>query len=506
MANQNILKVRKLTKRFPGTLALDAVDFNLCKGEIHALVGENGAGKSTLIKAINGLYKYDSGTVFLDGTLLADVTPQETIKKGISTVYQTINLLPNLSVAENIYAGREPMGKTGIDWKQMNSRADALLRRMGIEIDVTQKIAGYSVALQQMTAIARALDIDAKVLILDEPTSSLDETECEELFALMREMKKNGLGIIFITHFLDQVYEVSDKITVLRDGKLVGEYPAAKIPKLELVARMLGRDVQEVESMKKSSVNRTIVKDKEKLFMEVKGLDHDHSIHDFDLMIHKGEVVSFAGLLGSGRTETAKLLFGIDIPNKGTIKIKGKRVKIRNPKQAVNQGIGYCPEDRRTEGLILGLTMRENLILALQAKQGIFKPLKLKQQQQLADKYIKEMNIKTSGHEQMADNLSGGNQQKVILSRWLALNPELLILDEPTHGIDVGAKVEIEKIIQRLKNDDKAVLFISSELEEIERNADRVVLLIGNKSAGELTGDEVTEDKMFAILAHGGVE
>jgi galactofuranose transport system ATP-binding protein len=505
LANENILEVRNLTKRFPGTLALDDIDFTLRKGEIHALVGENGAGKSTLIKAVNGLYEYDSGTVNLENTLLEDVTPHETIKKGISTVYQTINLLPNLSVAENIFAGREPMGKAGIDWKAMNSRADALLKRMGVKIDVTQRISGYSVALQQMTAIARALDIDAKVLILDEPTSSLDETECDELFTLMREMKKNGLGIIFITHFLDQVYEVSDQITVLRDGKLVGEYSAAEISKVELVARMLGRDVQEVESMKKTSINRSVVRDKEKLFMEVKGLDKEQSISDFDLSIYKGEVLSFAGLLGSGRTETAKLLFGIDIPNKGEIKIKGKRVKLKSPQQAINHGIGYCPEDRRTEGLILGLSLRENLILALQAKQGMLRPLKLKQQQQIVDKYIKEMNIKTSGHEQLVQNLSGGNQQKVILSRWLALNPEFLILDEPTHGIDVGAKAEIEKIIQRLKEEDTAILFISSELEEIERNADRVVLLVANKGAGELTGDEISEEKMFAILAHGGI-
>ncbi|MBR6267532.1 MAG: sugar ABC transporter ATP-binding protein, partial [Selenomonadaceae bacterium] len=424
---QALLEMRNIDKVFPGVRALSNVDFTLHAGEVHSLMGENGAGKSTLVKVLTGVYQRDGGTVRLDGKEIFPRTPKEAQECGISTVYQEVNLCSNLSVAENIFIGREPRKFGFIDWKTINKRSAELLHTLNIDIDVTKTLDHYSVAIQQMIAIARAVDVSAKILILDEPTSSLDEQETERLFAIIRRLQKQGMGIIFISHFLEQIYDLCDHITVLRNGELVGAYEVAKLPKLELIAKMVGKNLDDVKDMDKQAEKST---PSEEVFLEADHIGSVGQIFDVDLKIHKGEVMGFAGLLGSGRTETAELLFGVNGIDKGGIKIKGKNVSLNDPMAAMKQKIAFCPEDRKVSGIIGDLSVRENIILAMQAKDGMFKHISYSEQVKLADEYIKLLRIKVSDREQLIKNLSGGNQQKVIIARWLATHPELLILDE----------------------------------------------------------------------------
>ncbi len=493
-----LLEIRGLSRSFPGVKALDAVDFTLRKGEIHALMGENGAGKSTLIKVLTGVYKKNSGSVKLEGKDFEASSPMDAASKGISTVYQEINLLPNLSVAENIFIGRQPMKGFNIDWKAINMNARNALARLDIDMDVTRPLSSFSTAIQQMVAIARALDTKAKILILDEPTSSLDMTECKNLFATMQKLKESGISIIFITHFLDQVYETSDRITVLRNGQFIGEFKTADLPRFQLISKMLGKDLeQEIVSSGKP----VDVHSEKKPFMALNNVERKGVIFPFDLKMHEGEVLGLAGLLGSGRTEMAKLLFGVDKPTGGTVEIDDSPVTINSPKQAISHSIAFCPEDRKTEGIIPDLTVRENIVLPLQANRGFFRGLSRKEQEKITDRYIDLLKIKVSGREQKVGTLSGGNQQKVILARWMAMNPRLLILDEPTRGIDVGAKAEIEKLIFRLREEGRSVLFISSELEEIVHICSRVAILKDRRKLGEISGEAISEEKIMATLA-----
>jgi len=494
-----LLEIRGLSKSFPGVKALDSVDFTLRRGEIHALMGENGAGKSTLIKVLTGVHKKNSGYIKLDGKDFEAASPMDAARKGISTVYQEINLLPNLSVAENIYIGRQPMRRGIIDWKTLNHKAGKALAKLDLNFDVTRPLSSFSTAIQQMVAIARALDIKAKVLVLDEPTSSLDMIECRNLFATMQKLKQDGISIIFITHFLDQVYETSDRITVLRNGKFIGEYKTAELPRFELISRMLGKDLE--QEMASSGKKTTDALTQKEPFMTLDSVEKKGVLFPFDLEMHKGEVLGLAGLLGSGRTEMAKLLFGIDKTTGGTIKIDGTSVGIHSPKQAIDHSIAFCPEDRKTEGIIPDLTVRENIVLPLQAGKGFFKGISRKEQDKITDRFIELLKIKVSSREQKAGNLSGGNQQKVILARWMAMNPRLLILDEPTRGIDVGAKAEIEKLIQRLSREGRSVLFISSELEEIVQCCSRVAILKDRKKLGEISEKALSEDNIMNTLA-----
>ncbi len=500
-ANQdNFLIMNGISKAFPGVQALDDVSFSLKKGEIHALVGENGAGKSTLIKVLTGVERQDEGKVFLEGREVHVHSPQHAQELGISTVYQEINLCPNLTVAENILIGREPRKFGRIDWKTMNAKAKELLERLDIHIDVTKTLGSYSVAIQQMAAIARALEIlSAKILILDEPTSSLDVHETQQLFDVMRKLKAQGMGIIFITHFLNQVYEVADRITVLRNGKLVGTYDTSALPHLELIGKMLGRTLSEFDDMVKIKLESS-KQIKGEVLLKARGLGLEGSVEPFDLDLHEGEVVGFAGLLGSGRTETAGLLFGIEKPDKGKLIFAGEEVNDFSPLASILRGIGLCPEDRKAEGIVDDLTVRENIILALQASKGLFKYLSKQEQQELADQYIKLLNIATPSAEQTVKNLSGGNQQKVILARWLATNPKLLILDEPTRGIDVGAKAEIQRLVLSLAEQGKACIFISSELDEVIRTSHRIAVLRDRKIVKEFSG-EVSEHTMMQTIA-----
>jgi monosaccharide-transporting ATPase len=488
--SNNIVKMSEITKSFPGVIALEDVDFSLRIGEIHALVGENGAGKSTLIKVLTGVEQPDKGTIELDSQLVQVRSPQHSQELGISTVYQEVNLCTNISIAENIMLGHEPHRFGTIHWQKMNDLAQKSINRLSIDVDVTQPLGNYSVAIQQMVAITRALEIlSAKVLILDEPTSSLDIHETNLLFDVMRKLKSEGIGIIFITHFLDQVYQVADRITVLRNGRLVGTFDAASLPRVELVAKMLGRSLTVLDAMSKEKTQDEEKKVVRESVVEAKALGRKGSVEPIDLELYTSEILGIAGLLGSGRTEMAGLIFGIDSPDTGSLVVDGKKVSHFSPLESLKHGIALCPEDRKAEGIVGDLTIRENIILALQARYGWFKFLSKQKQTEIAEKYIQLLGIVTPSPDQLVKNLSGGNQQKVILARWLATNPKVLIMDEPTRGIDVGAKTEIQKLVMELAEDGKSCVFISSELEEVLRVSDRVAVLRDHKKVAEYPGD-----------------
>ncbi len=496
-----LLEIRGLSKSFPGVKALQSVNFTLRRGEIHALMGENGAGKSTLIKVLTGLHKRDSGKILMNGQPFESSSPLDASLKGISTVYQEVNLVPNLSVAENIFIGRQPMKRGLLDWKTMNLKAKEALKKLDLDIDVTEQLSSYSMAIQQMIAIARSLDIDAKILILDEPTSSLDQAECKQLFYIMNKLKKSGMGIIFITHFLEQVYENSDYITVLRNGQFVGDYPIEELPKLKLISKMLGKEIEDISDL--SIKRKKSYKANSKQLMTLENIERKGVLNRLSMDIKDGEILGLAGLLGSGRTELAKILFGIDRHTSGYINIGGNKVSLNSPRAAISNSIAFCPEDRKTEGIIPDLTVRENIVLALQARYGVFKSLSKSDQEEICNKYVKLLKIKVSGLEQKAGTLSGGNQQKLILARWLAMDPKLLILDEPTRGIDVGAKAEIEKIIDKMSSENRSVLLISSELEEITRICSRAVILRDRKKIGEVYGDDLSASNIMNHIAKG---
>ncbi len=472
MKEKSVLEMRNIHKSFPGVKALQGVDFSLCEGEIHALMGENGAGKSTLIKVLTGVYEKDEGQIWLKGIdrAVAIRSPQDAQRLGISTVYQEITLCPNLSVAENMYIGRTR--GLGQNWKKMNADADKILQSLDIPARADQQLSSCSIAIQQMVAIARAVDMDCKVLILDEPTSSLDEQEVAKLFGLMRDLKARGVGIIFVTHFLDQVYEVCDKITVLRDGRLVGEYEIKDLPRVQLVSKMLGKELDDMSEIRSES-QVYHEKDADSVVLEATGLQSDAGIKPFDFHIRKGEVNGFTGLLGSGRSECVRAIFGADRVIGGTVKKNGKTVKIAKPIDAMKNGIAYLPEDRKIDGIVGDLSVRENIILALQVLKGFFRPFSKAEANKFAEEYIKLLEIKTASADTPIKSLSGGNQQKVILARWLLAHPEYLILDEPTRGIDVGTKIEIQKLVLKLASEGMSVTFISSETDEMLRTCSR---------------------------------
>ena len=499
-----VLKMQGICMTFPGVKALEGVDLTLKKGEIRALMGENGAGKSTLIKCLTGVNKFEAGETYLEGFdhPIVNKDTMDAQKKGISTVYQEVNLCPNLSVAENLYIGREPLTKLGtVNRKAMNRQAAVLMKQLELDVDVTRNLEEYSLALQQMIAIARAVDMDCKVLILDEPTSSLDDREVEKLFTMMRRLKEKGVGIIFVTHFLEQVYAVCDGITVLRNGQLVGEYEIADLPRVKLVAAMMGKDFDDLASIKPETTGD---KRKEPMVIEARGLSHAGTIKPFDLDIHKGEVIGLTGLLGSGRSELARTIYGADRAQTGTLKVKGKEVKVKNPIDAMHLGMGLLPDDRKAEGIVADLSVRENIILAIQAKQGVLKKIPMAKQCEIADKYIDLLQIKCASRETLIKQLSGGNQQKVILARWLATNPDFLILDEPTRGIDIGTKTEIQKLVLKLADEGKSLIFISSEIEEMLRTCNRMAVLRDGQKVGEI--DEADMNQMNVMKAIAGGE
>ena len=498
MENNVVLTMRDISKTFPGVKALQHVDFTLRKGEIHALMGENGAGKSTLIKVLTGVHPFESGEIKMEGKAapIVNRSPQDAQDNGISTVYQEVNLCPNLTVAENLFIGREPRKAGLIDWKTMNKKSTELLKDLQIDAKATDKLEECSLAKQQMIAIARAVDMNCRVLILDEPTSSLGD-EVEKLFVLMNRLKAQGVGIIFVTHFLEQVYAVCDRITVLRNGELVGEYTTKDLPRVMLVAKMMGKDFDDLADIKGEHAEL-----KEFIpVIEAEGIGRKGSIRPFNFTVNKGEVV---GLLGSGRSELVRAIYGADKPDSGKLKVNGKEVKINSPLDAMKLGMAYLPEDRKKDGIIADLSVRENIIIALQAKRGMFHPLSKKEMEEAADKYIEMLQIKTASRETPIKSLSGGNQQKVIIGRWLLTNPDYLILDEPTRGIDIGTKTEIQKLVLDLADQGMAVTFISSEVEEMLRTCSRMGVLRDGKKVGEISGNELSQEGIMKAIAGGG--
>ncbi|EMI46769.1 sugar ABC transporter ATP-binding protein [Rhodopirellula sp. SWK7] len=508
MAESELLEIRDLRKGFPGVQALAGADFRVRRGEVHALMGENGAGKSTLIKVLTGVHERDGGEVRLDGKSIHPRAPVQAEALGISTVFQEVNLIPNLTVAENIALGRQPQRFGLVDWRAVRRSARTAIERLGLSLDVNRELCSYSVATQQMIAIARAIDLDAKLLILDEPTSSLDEKEVGELFAVMDRLRNQGLGIVFVSHFLDQVYQICDRITVLRGGQHVGEYVTSELPRIELIAKMLGKEASDVESMEAATAaahhqDAAAISNEsdEQPVLQTNQYTRRGAIQPFDLTVRKGEVVGLAGLLGSGRTEIARLLFGLDSPTDGTLTVDGVERSGWTPRRAIDSGIAFCPEDRKVDGVIAELSVRENIVLAMQASRSLLRTLPMKKQLALARHYIDALQIKTPSTETAVGTLSGGNQQKVLLARWLVMNPKLIILDEPTRGIDVGAKAEIESLVASLRRDGMAVVFVSSELDEVVRSCQRVVVLRDQKVVGELSGDDLQEHRIMEMIA-----
>lgn len=499
MAVEPVLVMQGIHKSFPGVAALSNAQLTLYPGEVHALMGQNGAGKSTLIKVLTGVETPDAGEIRLAGRTIRPDCVGEAQDLGISTVYQEVNLCPNLSVAENIFIGRFPMRGLRIDWKNIEQESRRALAALNIDIDVTQPLESFPVAIQQMVAIARALSTRASVLILDEPTSSLDTDEVERLFDALRQLKQQGMAILFVTHFLDQTYAISDRITVLRNGEFVGEYPASELSRMALISKMVGRDISESASTASSSAQTGSAAATP--FISAEGLGASGTLQPIDLDIYRGQVLGLGGLLGSGRTETARLLFGIDHADRGTMRIDGETVKLNSPRKAVKYGLAFCPEDRKTEGIVAELSIRENIILALQARRGIFRYLPRRAQRTMADAFIRQLGIRTPDAEKPIGQLSGGNQQKALLARWLATDPKMLILDEPTRGIDIAAKLEIMDLVKAQCSKGLAIVFISSEMSEVLRVSDRIAVLRDRQKIGEIAGAEASEQQVFQMIA-----
>ncbi|MDT0682944.1 sugar ABC transporter ATP-binding protein [Roseicyclus sp. F158] len=500
-----LLSIRSLSKSFPGTKALDAVDFDLEAGEVHALLGENGAGKSTLIKCLTGAYRRDAGEIWLDGAQISPDSTSQAQELGIGTVYQEVNLLPNLTVAQNLTFGREPRRFGMIDGRAQTRMAEEMLRGYGLEIDVSRDLGFYSVAVQQVVAIARAVALSGKVLILDEPTASLDAAEVRMLFDVVRGLRDKGLGIVFVSHFLDQVFEICDRLTVLRNGRKITTERVAELNRLQLIEHMLGRDLEDatVEGAAKGSDDPTARRAE---ILHFENIGRPGLVEPFDLSVREGEVIGLAGLLGSGRTESAELLFGVRSAATGSARDAEGAVAHGTPREAIRSGFGFAPEDRKTDGIIADLSVRENIILALQARRGWTRPIPRAEQNRLAQDYIERLDIRTSDAEKAIGDLSGGNQQKVVLARWLAMNPRFLILDEPTRGIDVGAHAEILRLIRELTEAGMSVLVISSEFDELVAASDRIIVLRDRRHVRELTGSEVAADEIVRAIAGGSAE
>jgi monosaccharide-transporting ATPase len=495
-----VIEMQDISIAFAGVPALAGVSLRLFAGEVHALMGENGAGKSTMIKALTGVYSIDSGRIVVGGEEHTFSSPAASQAAGISTVYQEVNLVPNLTVAENMLLGREPRRFGGIDVRAMNRRARETLDHLGLAIDPTSVLGEHPIAVQQLVAIARAVDVDARVLILDEPTSSLDTDEVAKLFEVMRQLRDQGVTIVFVSHFLDQVYEIADRMTILRNGQLVGERMVRDTPQLELVRLMIGRELETLERLDREVAATAAVESGTPVLKAI-GLGRKGSIEATDLELYDGEVIGIAGLLGSGRTELARLLFGADAADSGELHVRSSRRRLRSPRHAIDRNIAFSSENRRAEGVIEDLSVADNMLLALQASRGWLRPLARSERHRLVQEYIEALDIRPANPQVLMRTLSGGNQQKVLLARWLITQPEMLILDEPTRGIDIGAKAQIQQLVAELARQGMSVVFISAELEEVLRLSDRLVVMRDRRKIAERPNHDVTVGDILEIIA-----
>lgn len=495
-SNNVLVEIKDVSKHFPGVKALDHVSLSIRRGEVHALSGENGAGKSTLIKILTGVYTYDEGSIIFDGSPVAFKSTNESQKAGIGSVYQELNMIPYLSVAENIYIGDYPMGKTGIDWKELYENAQKQLDSLNIDVDAKKQLNELSTAQQQMVSIVRAVSRDCKLIILDEPTSSLDTKEVKTLFSLVRQLKEKGVAFIFITHRMEEIYQICDRITVLKDGQFIGTYQAEDLNQYQLVTLMVGREITQQRKQTYFSPEKD-----QNYVVEVRNLAKKPKVKDVSFGISRGEIVGLAGLLGSGRTEVAEMLFGSEMPDAGEILYEGILQKNISPTKAVRAGLAFCTENRRLDGIVPNMSVKNNIVLACMKQISRLGFVISRKRLALVNRYIEELRIKTPTPEQRIRNLSGGNQQKALLARWMATNPKLIILDEPTRGIDVGAKQEVERLVQQIASQGIGVLLISSEIPELVRNCDRVIVLREGEQVGELAGAQISEEAIMQIIA-----
>ncbi|MCW2640078.1 MAG: sugar transporter ATP-binding protein [Dactylosporangium sp.] len=498
-----IAEVVGVSKRFPGVLALDDVSLTLAPGEVHALVGENGAGKSTLIKLLTGVYTPDGGEIRYAGQPVSFGRPLDAQAAGISTIYQEVNLVPRMSVASNLYLGREPRGRLGlVDYRRMRADATALLARHGIDVDVRQPLQSLGLGAQQMVALARAVSVNARVVIMDEPTSSLEPREVDTLFRIVGELRGQGVATIYVSHRLDELYRICDRVTVLRDGRVVHTGPLAGLERLRLVSLMLGRDVAEVRRHGLTRFSESHTATATEPVLRVRNLTKRHVLSDVSFDVRPGEVTGLGGLLGSGRSETAKAIVGALPVEHGSVTVAGRPLRRLSPAAAIRAGISLLPEDRKAEGIIPDLSVRENIVLAAMPRLSRAGVVSRARQDRVVDLFMQRLRIKAASPDQKVSELSGGNQQKVLLARWLCLNPKILLLDEPTRGIDVGAKAEVQQLIDDLAQEGLAVVLISSDLEELVEGADRIVVLRAGAVVDELTGDDVSESHLMAAVAH----
>ncbi len=497
-----LVSMSGIEKSFAGVPALSQANLEIAPGEVHALIGQNGAGKSTMIKVLTGVYDRDAGDVHLAGVPSRISTPREAQESGIATIYQELNLVPLRSVTENIILGYEPK-RLGflVDWREGNRRAREVLTRFGIDIDVTEPLGNFSTAIQQLVAIARAVSLDAKLVIMDEPTSSLDASEVEVLFGVVRELKKQGVSVLYVSHFLDELFQICDRVTTMRDGRTVSTRNVQDTTKLEMIADMLGRNKDEIAADGLTDFAGAKAK-KGDIVLRADSVSTGPRLTHFDLTLHRGEIVGLGGLLGSGRTEAARALFGVDGKRNGAIELHGTVGQPSGPGDAIANGVGFLTEDRKAEGIIPDMSVRENMTLALLPKLASRGQIDFAREREIVQAFIDDLGIKAAHMDQPIRELSGGNQQKVLLARWLATQPDILILDEPTRGVDVGAKREIQSFIRSYVEKGFGVVLISSEFEELVEGADRIVVMHEGRSVKELTNPGVTENILVRALAH----
>jgi len=498
--SETLIQLEGIVKRFPGVLALDQSSFELRAGEVHALVGENGAGKSTLMKIIGGIYSKDAGRMLFEGKEVEVNTPRQAQDLGISIIHQELNLMPHLSVAQNIFIGREPRANLSfiVDDKKTNREAERLFELLSLNLDPNIKVSDLSVAKQQMVEIAKALSFNAKVLIMDEPTAALTDTEIEDLFTVIRQLRKNGVGIVHISHRLEELKLIADRVTVMRDGRTIDTLSAEDASIDKIISLMVGRTIYE-------SAPNIPENPSEEIVLEVRNLNRGKALQNVSFKLKKGEILGFAGLMGAGRTEVARAIFGADTFDEGEIYIKGQQVQIKTPKNAVSNSIAYLSEDRKRYGLVLGMDIKENVIMAsMKDFLGKLGWLDFKKSASQAKDMVEALDIKTPGIEQKIKFLSGGNQQKVVIGKWLTADTDILIFDEPTRGIDVGAKSEIYKLLNDLTDQGKSIIMISSELPEILRMSHRVVVMCEGRITGVLDAEEMTQEKIMKFATMRG--